>query len=416
MSIEPQLSAQLTRTLTASAKPTDRVVLAFSGGMDSCVLLHFLAKTYKEKLLLWHINHGLQDCAGDMEAFCVDLASQYQLAIKVSHLQLGGLKGNVEAIAREARYTEFATDLNTNDLLITAHHADDQAETFWLNALRGSGSAGLRGISPVRQVSNSQVARPLLCFERHQLLNYAKQYQLTWFEDPSNQSDIYDRNYLRHQVLPNVKKRWPHSTQSIKKVCDIQAETHQLLDELATIDYQHCSMQNTKKTDCLLIVPLKALSQARQKNLIRYWLKLNHCDSLPASKLTELLKQLDSRIDAQPVIQANHYEVRRYNQRVFIVNHQPEIQLESVYELNAQSVLRIEGIPLSLKRLDVLQRFGLVDSDQSVSLRFRQSQVSNHYQHRLKHLFQDKRVPPWKRNVTPQVYIDDELVGLWLDD
>ena len=414
MAQESRLLALLDHQLQPFIESANRIVLAFSGGMDSCVLLHLLiARQRGLELLLWHVNHGLQDCAPDMESFCIDLARQYGVDIKVSHLNLGPDQSNVESIARNARYEEFQTGLGTQDILLTAHHADDQAETFFLNLFRRSGTAGLRGIASVKRLGDTRLLRPLLDIERRELAHYADQQFLNWFDDPSNLSDRYNRNYLRNQVIPTIKTRWPDFVQSICSVCQIQVENQQRLDEIAEKDYSHCSMELPGQPSRLNQEPLKAISQPRQKNLIRYWLRQNGFQSLPARKLLELLKQLNARRDAQPAIPAKDYDIRIYTRQLFVVARQNQLDLKQRYDMKEVSTIEIESIDFRISRSEVLRRFALSDQGQSISIHFRlEVQPGNSSSHRLKHLFQKYRVPPWLRGQTPQIFIDDELRGI----
>jgi tRNA(Ile)-lysidine synthase len=417
MTLESRFSDLLDHQLQSFTDTANRIVLAFSGGLDSCVLLHLLAARPRDiKLLLWHINHGLQDCASDMESFCVDLAGQYDIEIKVSHLNLGQGISNVESVARSARYAEFQTGLGAQDILLTAHHADDQAETFFLNLFRRSGSAGLSGIARVKPLGETWLARPLLDIEREELVLYADHHSLKWFDDPSNLADRYNRNYLRNQVIPAIKNRWPGFVQSIGSVCHIQTETQQLLDEIAEIDYRQCKLESTGQPSRLSQEALMKLSPPRQKNLIRFWLRQNSCQSLPAGKLLELVKQLDARRDAQPMISATGYDIRIYSRQLFIVAQQHQLLLKQRYDMTDASILEIEAINLRISRDDILEYFELTEQGQAISMRFRCGHSeTNKAGHRLKHLFQRNRVPPWMRDQTPQIFIDDELQGIWLN-
>ena len=415
MTLESRFADLIDHQLQPYTDTANRIILAFSGGLDSCVLLHLLAsRPGGFRLLLWHVNHGLQSCATEMESFCVGLAAEYGVEIKISHLHLGQYTSNVESIARSARYAEFQTGLGRRDILLTAHHADDQAETFFLNLFRRSGSAGLRGIARVKMLGEARLVRPLLDIERRELIQYADQQKLKWFDDPSNLSDRYNRNYLRNQVIPAIKTRWPGFVQSIGSVCQIQAETQQLLDEIAETDYQQCKLELLGQSSRLNQDVLMTLSQTRQKNLIRFWLRQNNCQSLPAGKLLELIRQLDSRRDAQPIIAANDYDIRIYSHQLFIVRHDTQVLLKPRYDLTDVSAIEIDPINFKISRGEVLQQFGLVDQDQSISIHFRREiQPSNPSGHRLKHLFQKHRVPPWLREQTPQIYINDELRGIY---
>jgi tRNA(Ile)-lysidine synthase len=413
----PTLKARLESCLDCIPGDISRVVLAYSGGIDSRVLLHLLSlRSQQFEILPWHVNHGLQDMAAEMEAFCRASASLYGFKIKLSHLNLDAQGSNIEARARHARYALFEQFLGQHDCLLTAHHADDQAETFLLNSLRGSGSAGLRGIARARDIGRSYLLRPLLEISRQEIADYAAQQALEWHDDPSNSSQRFNRNYLRNQVMPLIKKRWPGYLESIRSVVSIQAEIQDTLDELAEQDYQQARLNKSLASDAPLSCGvLRELSRSRQKNLIRYWLKHFGYPSLPQARLNELVGQLNASRDAMPLIAATDYDIRLYDQSLFVVPHgQTEIP-EEIYNFDIQPLLRIDEIGLQVERKSILERLHSKDSGQSIRLKFRRrANASNPDSHRLKRLFQKYRVPPWKRPVTPQIYLDDELVDLWI--
>jgi tRNA(Ile)-lysidine synthase len=413
----PTLKARLESCLDCIPGDISRVVLAYSGGIDSRVLLHLLSlRSQQFEIMPWHVNHGLQDIAAEMEAFCRASASLYGFKIKLSHLNLDAQGSNIEARARYARYALFEQFLGQNDCLLTAHHADDQAETFLLNSLRGSGSAGLRGIARARDIGRSYLLRPLLEISRQEIADYAAQQALEWHDDPSNSSQRFNRNYLRNQVMPLIKKRWPGYLESIRSVVSIQAEIQDTLDELAEQDYQQARLNKSLASDAPLSCGvLRELSRSRQKNLIRYWLKHFGYPGLPQARLNELVGQLNASRDAMPLIAATDYDIRLYDQSLFVVPHgQTEIP-EEIYNFDIQPLLRIDEIGLQVERKSILERLHSKDSGQSIRLKFRRrANASNPDSHRLKRLFQKYRVPPWKRPVTPQIYLDDELVDLWI--
>ena len=394
----------------------ERVVLAYSGGLDSSVLLHLLAlQTRSFTVCLWHVNHGLQKSADTMEAFCRTQAQDYGLDLKISHLQLNPHAGNLEYTARLARYELFENELKQGDCLLTAHHADDQIETFFLNALRGSGSAGLRGIARSRPVGQSILIRPLLDISRQELSAYASRRQIKWFEDPSNASDQFDRNYLRHHVVPLIKNRWPGYLSSIRLAIEIQVETEAVLKELATQDYDTVrGFSGSNNSESLSKQALLELTLPRQKNLIRYWLKQHHCASLPQARLVELVNQLSAQKNLGTMIRGTNYSIRVYDQRLFIVPDEDSPSLQEVYEFEQSAVLKIKEIGLEIERKEIMRYLQKSDIGQSIRLRFRlRSNLPNSAHHRLKRLFQKHKIPPWKRSVTPQIYLDDELIGLW---
>jgi tRNA(Ile)-lysidine synthase len=395
-------------------------VLAYSGGRDSSVLLHLLAmRSNQFEILAWHVNHGLQEVATAMETFCRSRAKQYEITIKTSHLNLDPEGSNLESKARKARYALFEQGLTKNDCLLTAHHADDQAETFLLNVMRGSGSAGLRGIAKSRPIGQAILLRPLLEVSADALSSYARVNQIEWFDDPSNASHRFNRNYLRHQVMPLLKARWPGYLESIRSVVSIQVETQEALDELGSQDLRHLQ-PDPGKSDRLSITDLLELSRSRQKNVIRYWLKQLDYASLPQARLNQLIEQLKTRNDALPMITGSGYAIRIYDRCLFLVPSGDPGTPAASYDFDTQRLLKIKAIGLQIERQSIMQRLGEKDCGQSIKLKFRRrGNTANSDRHRLKRLFQKYKIPPWKRALTPQIYLDDELVDLWsqaLDD
>lgn len=393
----------------------NRVFVAYSGGLDSSVLLHLLvSKTRSFQIIPWHFNHGLLEIAPRMEAFCIEQADSYGLEIRVDHLELKCIDSNIEAEARRQRYLLFAEHTRTGDCIVTAHHADDQAETFLLNAFRGSGSAGLRGIARRRLLGEALLLRPLLNFSRKQLELYAEQQEIPWFNDPSNQSNRFDRNYLRNQVIPAIRERWPHFQDALSTASELQSETQDLLDEIAELDYADLKATASVGIATLDLPGLLRLSPGRRKNLVRYWIAEAGLPTIPQARLQELMNQLYAKPDATPEIAMPDYSVRLYDQRLFLVREGRTQGDCGVYDFGLNPHIEIKQLGLHLERQAIFRQLELVDRGQSLSLRFRDKGEKNTDRHRLKRLFQKHRVPPWERASIAQVYLDGRLEGLLL--
>jgi len=390
-----------------------RVYLAYSGGLDSSVLLHLLVSSqHRHKLVPWHINHGLLDAATAMEQFCIEQAKRYDLEIRIDRLDSGEIDSNIEATARNLRYGLFAAGSGASDCIVTAHHADDQAETFLLNALRGSGSAGLRGIAVRRKLGSSLLLRPLLGFSRQQLEDYASQHELAWFNDPSNRDNRFDRNYLRNEVIPSIQKRWPHFREALGTTSQLQAETWQVLDELAQQDYMELTRADEERDPTLELAGLLQLSQGRAKNLLRHWVATAGLSAIPGARLREVMKQLQAKSDAMPQIAMPEYSVRLYDQRLFLVRNDALVDCRGAFEFGLKPMLDIDGFNLHCRRDDLFRQLQLDDDQQQVTLRYRGDGQQASDRHRLKRLFQKHRIPPWRRQSTAQVYLDGKLAGL----
>ncbi len=396
----------------------NRLYLAFSAGIDSCVLLHrLLQQQHSYSLVLWHINHGLQANALQMQQMAYDLAEKYNLEIRVDHLNLNPDSANLEAVARQARYDLFSQALTAQDALLTAHHMNDQAETLMLNLMRGSGSAGLRAIADLTRLGQGWLFRPLLNFQREAIEQYAAQHNLQWVEDPSNDSFKYDRNYLRHQILPRIKQRWPAVIPLLHRVSEWQREQHQLLEDLAQIDLQTCTRDHLFSTSpCLDIFALTRLSAERQKNLIRFWINTRHQQQPGFKKLQQVLKQVSAASDAMPLIKAQGYSLRCYDGLLFMVDDYLEPDLLPAYDVPEDTSLEIKALNILISRQQLLAKLKMTEEGQTLALHFRTEHASTDASssHRLKRLFQKYRVPPWLRTTTPQIYVDGKLTDLLL--
>ncbi len=395
---------------------TKRVFLAYSGGLDSSVLLHLLVSApHAYEIIPWHINHGLLDVAMEMEQFCITQAENYDLVARVDRLELGDIKGNIEAQARYQRYRLFKRETVVGDCVVTAHHADDQAETLLLNALRGSGTAGLRGIARQRSLGAGLLLRPLLRFRRAHIEDYASLHKLHWFDDPSNANSRFDRNYLRNQVMPAIRQRWPHYQDAFSTVSELQAETQDVLDEIGQADLALVKKPESNGIVTLDKPALLAMSEGRRKNLIRYWIAAQGLPVLPQKRLRELLKQLHSRPDSMPQIAMSDYSVRLYDQRLFLVRSNTGKTCAGVFEFGLKSAIDIDPLDLHLRRSSIFERLQIRDLGQQLSLKIPGEATSGlDDRHRLKRMFQKHRVPPWLRYSVARIYLDGRLEGIWL--
>src|SRR3990167_5323944 len=213
--------------------------VALSGGLDSTVLLHLLASLAQREALpplsAIHIHHGLQAAADVWPAHCRELCAALCVPLQVEYVQVAP-GASLERAARDARYAAFAARLGAGELLLTAQHRDDQAETLLFRLLRGAGVQGLSAMPLSRALGAGQLVRPLLNCSRDELLAYAREHKLTWIEDPSNADERFSRNYLRRQVVPALLSRWPQAATTIAPSAAHLSEAAQLLDELAQQD------------------------------------------------------------------------------------------------------------------------------------------------------------------------------------
>lgn len=274
-----------------ASKPPKHLLVGLSGGIDSVVLLHALnsiknaqlhtsseeinkSNTLHFSLSAMHIHHGLSMYADQWQHFCAKLCQQWQIPFYFQQVYVDPESGlGIEATARRARYEALsqAKYALKADYLVLAHHQQDQSETFLLQLLRGAGVKGLSAMAYVDQVRGFY--RPMLNqITKQDIMDYAQAHQLSWVEDESNQDTHFDRNYVRHQILPVLDARYPQAQQAITRSASHMAEAQVLLDELAQIDLQKCLPNPVWMGQSIQLTPLQNLGEVRAKNAIRYWL------------------------------------------------------------------------------------------------------------------------------------------------
>lgn len=440
----PCVTEQLIAKISRLAPDATGYWVAYSGGLDSHVLLHAMAKVSEQlsaPLMAVHVNHNLQTAAVDWEthcrAVCADLGVEYR-SLSVDARPSKG--ESPEAAARAARYRAFAELLPAGQVLLTAHHQDDQAETLLLQLLRGAGPKGLAAMPENSELGQGDLVRPLLDVSRAELRTYAEQQSLRWVEDPSNAQLDYDRNFLRHSVLPLLQQRWPATSAVLARSAQHQAVAAQLLDDLAVIDLEgqsgHSPISVTQvgspgdgsmKLGSDPVVPLSvshvlALSAPRRANLLRHWL---HCCGAPVPSTAVLTRieqdVLQAAVDAAPCVAWGGVCVRRYRDNLFVDMDQNTSSAAGMQWAIDQPLLLAGGVLTPVLGLgDGVAMRHLADRPLRVDFRQggeRLQPVGRREHHTLKHLFQDAGVPPWERKRVPLLYLDETLIavaGYWV--
>jgi len=394
--------------------------VAYSGGVDSHVLLHLLAthrETLRAPLGAVHVNHGIQPQADGWVQHCRTVCEQ--LEVTFDSLQVNGKPcpgESPEAAARQARYRALAGWLPPGAVLLTAQHRDDQAETLLLQLFRGAGPRGLAAMPALTPLGRGVLARPLLSCTRQNLFDYAHRHRLDWVDDPSNDDLRYVRNRLRHQLMPPLRQTWPGLDQVLTRVAGLQAEQAELARALAGIDQQSCVPAG--QGDQLDVAALQSLSPVRQRNLLRHWLENNGLP-LPGYRLLGQLQQsmVGVRPDASPCVRWPGAEIRYYRNRLYALTPLPgpDPTVRLTWEVGQHLSLPLAGGALTAT-MEAGQ--GLcVAAHTRLEVRFRQGGESlqpagRREHHRLKKLFQEWQVPPWERMRVPLLYQDGKLAAV----
>ncbi|MDQ3618461.1 MAG: tRNA lysidine(34) synthetase TilS [Pseudomonadota bacterium] len=278
--------------------PDAPLCVGLSGGLDSCVLLHLLASDERARragLRAIHVHHGLHAQADAWAVQCERVCAALGIAVDVVRVSVTRDAGSgLEAAARQARHGAFETRLADGEVLVLGHHRDDQAETFLLRALRGSGAEGLGAMRRWRPFARGRLWRPLLDVPRASLLAYARLRGLVWIEDPSNADTAFDRNFLRASVMPELRKRWPQADAALARSAGLIAQADDLLGAQDAIEL---AAVRTPDPQVLLRSGLRALPVARRARVLRRWIAELGLPPLPGRGVERIEADL---LDARP--------------------------------------------------------------------------------------------------------------------
>ena len=367
-------------------------MVALSGGLDSVVLLHYLRTHYAHvKLRAVHVNHHLHKYADKWADFCQRLCASRRIKYICIDV-FPNKKNNIEKNARDMRYQVLLHHLKENEILCTAHHAQDQAETLLLQLFRGSGTIGLAAMPVLKKFGKKLHYRPFLSIEKIEISRYAKAHQLKFIEDESNFNTHFRRNFIRHTLLPLMKARYDGIIKCLTRVAKHQGETFALLQDLAQQDIKYFKLIGVNGR--FIVDVLNHLPKARISNILRYYFHKQHI-LMPSEKI---LKQIISnllvaRLDAMPLVKWSCYEARRYQNELYILN---------------------TNSPLDSKPCPFRMRF---ENEKGFEVRYRmygqRCRLPNQEHSKpLKKILQERCIPPWERDKLAMYYVDGELKAM----
>jgi tRNA(Ile)-lysidine synthase len=363
-----------------------KIVVALSGGIDSVVLLHFLNKHYPGNVRAVHINHNLSKFSKEWGTFCSALCNDQKIEYKDIDINLEN-SSNIEENARKKRYLSLKSELKVDEILCTAHHQEDQAETFLLQLFRGSGVAGLASMPKIKSIGDSELYRPFLNISKQKIIDYASKNHLEWIEDDSNQDTNFKRNLLRIEFLPKLSSAFNGLIKNVSRSAAHQAEALKLMQDLAELDIKNFELLINNK---IQVSSLIQLPKRRMVNVLRYYIA-NLGFLLPSNKvLNELISSLSAKTDANVILRWHHYEVRRYNDKLYFFDeHIESSNLPCPY---------YEGLK-NLPNFEI--RFRL--DGQRIKVKGKSHSQS------LKKVLQESSIPPWDRDKLRMYYVDGSL-------
>lgn len=394
--------------ITLATPPGDGPLLVgYSGGLDSTVLLHLVAADpglRARGLRAIHVHHGLHPDADGWALHSRRECDALGIPLDVVRVEVPRGRGDgLEAAAREARHAAFARVLPDDGILALAHHLDDQAETFLLRALRASGD-GLGAMAPWRRFGRGFLWRPLLGVPRERLLAWARARGLRWIEDPANAELAHDRNFLRHQVMPLLHERWPHAAVSLARSAGLQREASALLDDGDTMAL---AMVRGVDPACLDAGKLAALPAMRRARVLRRWIAGRGLPPLPAGGVARIERDLLGEAGGHaPEYAWADAVVRRWRGLLWAGYRQPPLPpgFHAIWDGQA---------PLELPtgdRLAFMPQPAQAGGPWTVHARRGGERIvlpGRRHSHALKHVLQDLGVPPWVRARMPLLSFAD---------
>ncbi len=397
-------------------------IIAFSGGLDSTVLLHLMCSIRHDlphsSLKAIYIDHGLQDDSKTWGKHCERVCSHLKVSFRSVSLNAVATRGDSpEEGARKARYAYLRKYCQQKtSVLLTAHHANDQTETLLLQLLRGSGPRGLASMPVIQLFAQGHHLRPLLVYERSTLEQYANINRLKWIDDPSNSVTDFERNFLRHKIVPILKERWPAVHNTSLRTAQLAADADELLSDLAVIDFEFVKGSTT---NTLHVTALKQLKESRCRNVIRYWISLHGANIPSYAQTAQILNMLYARIDSVPLLTLHRHQIRRHRMKLYLIKTHKKIDTdwELSFEPSEHTLLLPDHSTLTLSHttgegLNLTKLLG-----KKLIVRYRRggevcTPMGRKRRHRLKKLFNEADIPPWERERIPLVFVDELLVAV----
>lgn len=399
------------------------IVLAFSGGLDSSVLLDALTRLrdagYLSAFRAIHVNHGLSDEAESWAQHCAQQCDARSVKLEVLSVEVRRGGQGLEAAARKARYAAFERNLFAGEHLLTAQHMDDQAETVLLRLLRGAGPGGLGGMRSRRTLGSAYLVRPLLGWGRSELYAYAKSVGLAWIEDHSNSDLALDRNYLRHKVMPVLAERWPAYAASFSRSADLIEETDRVLVRHA----RNLLLETGAEQG---ILPISMLQQTYPESmraiLLREWVRLLGLAVPGSQPVRRILNEvLVAGEDRAPRVEwgapCERVELRRYRDRLYVGPLGPDPEVSEPLEWSGTPAVALPDGSSLLACPAVGAGVDERHLQSGIEIRFRQGgercqPVGRCGSHPLKKIFQERGVPPWLRGRIPLIFSGETLIAV----
>ena len=386
-------------------------LLAISGGSDSLFLLkmvHELSSEYNYYIRAIHVNHNFSPNSGDMENYCVNACKEYDVELVIKNLNCN-TKSNIEDHLRNQRYREIFTAMNDNEALILGHHFDDQIETFFYRLFRGSSPIGLSCMKEISERESRKICRPLLSFSKKTIEKYVKEKKIEFIHDLTNNDTSFDRNYIRKNIIPNVKARWSGFSKVMKHNIMLQNSYKNIANDYCKVIFDH--VVSNKQVDINL---LKSYPKYLHGIFLRYFMSQTINYELSKNELSSILKLFYSDNNDYPkLILKNNLSIIRYNNFFYIIEDKIKNNLsEQLWDLNED--ISFGDFRLTINELKDKGIYDCLCKKAPIILRNvkgkERMMLNKHNHQKLKKIFQAKNIPLWERQRFILLFSQNELL------
>ncbi|WP_367676668.1 tRNA lysidine(34) synthetase TilS [Buchnera aphidicola] len=391
-------------------------MLAYSGGLDSTVLFHQLIKLKNEytsiEFRTIHINHNMHPKSDQWSIFCQKICKNYDIDIVIDNIPY--LKKNIygiEADLRNARYTIIKKHLKQKEILLTAHHLNDQCETFFLALKRGSGPTGLSCMPYKKNIGNNIHCRPLLMINKQAILHWAYENKLNWLSDPNNKNIKFDRNFLREIIIPKIEKKWPFFIKNLNRSIQLCNNEKKILNEFTIKKFNNCLSSNGS----LSINNLNQYNTTMINLILRHWIKF-HKQEVPSYQNTNNIykKIISINNHDNACIQFQKYEIRRYRNHLYLIIIQNKINNLILFWKNHHKPLILPNKIGMLRKNKYGNNLPKPNLKEIINIRFKiESKTKikiNNKTKMIKKLWQNIGIPIWERKKIPLIYYNNFFI------
>ena len=392
-------------------------LIAYSGGCDSSVLLHtmnLLKDKFQLNIRVAHINHNLTKESEAFAIHCKNICHKYNLEFINIDIYLDK-SSNIEEQLRNKRYNALTEIAYQNEYILTGHHFDDQIETFFLRLMRGSSNKGLSCMSLFNNINNKIIARPLLNINKKDIEDYQKRNQLSFLNDTTNNSNKFDRNFIRNEIIPKLKSRWSSLNNVMKSNIEHQKINSIILDDIIIDKLNHIYDSSSKK---LSLVKLKQENNFIQSEIIHKWFSLETNILLNHYQISEILNTIiNTDKDSTPEFTFHSFSIRKYQGFLYLINKLSNKDIHKSKKWDLSDDLKFNELIIKISKLKELGIYDFLHINQPVIVRRREGGekilLNSKFHQKLKKIFQSKNIPIWERDSYAFIFVKEELIAAY---